>query len=413
MRKMLAGLMLIAIIVSIAGCSASPGLGGDYYGGAIMGCVAGGLEGEPFGSLAAPMGGTEGSDQSQNIQFDAGTLTAGEWKDAENLDFWVELLNRNDWYQLMENRKLYSNKVVTAFVHDGQGSPCFRVPVQLCDNSGNVLYEAVTDITGHANLLYDLHNKGEEAATVRVNGREYEIKEGSADITAEEANISVTMLDLMLMVDTTGSMSDELAYLQKELEDVISRIADAGEALSIHVSVNFYRDDGDEYVIRDFEFTSDVAEAVSVLNDQDANGGGDYPEAVHLALDNIVKEHQWREEAVKLCFFVLDAPPHTEREIQGIDGQMLEAVMLAAKKGIRIIPVASSGVDTEMEFLLRSWALMTGGTYTFLTDHSGIGNDHLEPTIGQFTVEALNECLIRVISEHCGLEYTAPEQQSK
>ena len=70
--------------------------------------------------------------------------------------------------------------------------------------------------------------------------------------------------------------------------------------------------------------------------------------------------------------------------------------------------MASSGVDKDTEVLLRSFAVMTGGTYIFLTDHSGIGNPHLDPTVEEYTVEALNECMIRVICEYCGLEYTAP-----
>lgn len=104
-----------------------------------------------------------------------------------------------------------------------------------------------------------------------------------------------------------------------------------------------------------------------------------------------------------MCFLVLDAPPHSESEISGINSQIQKYIQQAACEGIRIIPVASSGVDTETEFLLRSFALMTGGTYVFLTDHSGVGDSHLEPTIGQYTVEALNELMVRVISEYCGI----------
>jgi hypothetical protein len=50
---------------------------------------------------------------------------------------------------------------------------------------------------------------------------------------------------------------------------------------------------------------------------------------------------------------------------------------------------------------LRFLAVATGGTYSFLTDHSGIGNPHLDPspTIGAFKVERLNDLLVRVISE--------------
>ena len=89
----------------------------------------------------------------------------------------------------------------------------------------------------------------------------------------------------------------------------------------------------------------------------------------------------------------------------------------AAEQGIRIIPVASSGVDGETEFLLRSWALMTGGTYIFITNDSGIGGGHKEAEVGEHTVEFLNECMIRVACEYCGIyagekvPYTPPYHQ--
>ena len=411
MKKFIALFLMGAMVLSMAGCSGSSMnvMDGGYSGSLKAEGVYGGLLDGP--AAAAPMEGADSGEaqgNSQDIPFAAGTLTAGEWNDAEDLVFWKELLNRNDWYQLMENWNLYTNSVVRAFVHDGAGKPCYGVPVALCAEDGTVLYEAITGVNGYANLLYNLQKEGLAAVSVQVNGVLYPITDGKADIRAEDAGLPVKQLDLMLMIDTTGSMGDELRYLQTELEDVIARVAEAGEALSIHVSVNFYRDEDDEYVVRNFEFTGDIASAVSKLKAQDANGGGDYPEAVHKALDSIVNQHQWRKDAVKLCFFVLDAPPHSEQEIQGINAQMRSTVADAAKAGIRIIPVASSGVNTDTEFLLRSWALMTGGTYTFLTDHSGIGNDHLEPTIGQYQVEALNECLIRLICEYCGLPYSAP-----
>ena len=100
-----------------------------------------------------------------------------------------------------------------------------------------------------------------------------------------------------------------------------------------------------------------------------------------------------------------------ESKLKELNSQITETVQLAAEKGVRIIPIASSGIDTETEFLLRSWAIMAGGTYLFLTDDSGIGNDHLEPTIGEYSVEKLNECMIRVICEYCGVNYTTPSQK--
>ncbi len=70
-----------------------------------------------------------------------------------------------------------------------------------------------------------------------------------------------------------------------------------------------------------------------------------------------------------------------------------------------MIPVASSGIDKQTEYLFRNEALLTGGTYVFLTDDSGIGNEHLAPSIGEFMVEYLNDLLVRVINEyHTGMD---------
>ena len=65
---------------------------------------------------------------------------------------------------------------------------------------------------------------------------------------------------------------------------------------------------------------------------------------------------------------------------------MRDNVAAAARRGIRILPVVSSGADTETEFLMRTAAAVTGGAYVFLTDDSGIGYSHLEPTIGDYDV---------------------------
>jgi hypothetical protein len=200
------------------------------------------------------------------------------------------------------------------------------------------------------------------------------------------------------MVDTTGSMGDELSYIQAELGSVIEQVRDEiGSQLAVRLSVNFYRDRGDEYVVRDFQFTSEIDQALDQLAEQTASGGGDTPEAVEEALDNAVVDHTWSEAATaRLLFLVLDAPPHYDEERLA---SLHASTRAAAERGVQIIPLAASGVDTPTEFLLRMLALTTNGTYTFLTDHSGIGNSHLEPTIGQYDVELLDELLTRVIRE--------------
>lgn len=344
-----------------------------------------------------------------NTQIQSGTLTAGEWRDTDNLVFWAALFEREEITRIVENRNINTKNVVAVNVKDSNGNPCFNAKIDLKDANNNVIYSAVSDISGRAYLYYNLNNDDKDLPKyVAFGNKQVEIvQKGIANVTdliIDKTSETVKELDLMLMIDTTGSMGDELEYLKKELDSVIGEVSRGNTALSINVSVNFYRDEGDTYEVKEFNFTDDIAKAVAQLGEQRADGGGDYPEAVHKALNSIVNNHKWRENSVKLCFLVLDAPPHSESRIQSINSNMQKYVETMAKQGIRIIPVASSGVDKETEFLCRSWAMMTGGTYTFLTDHSGVGGGHIEPTIGQYKVEKLNALMIRLIKEYCGIK---------
>ena len=340
-------------------------------------------------------------------EISAGTLTAGEWKDIADLEAWVKLIRDNKWYAVAESRNLFSDNYVVVTVKSGEDA-CFNAKVELMQGE-KVIYTAKTDIFGKAYLYYNIDNKTDAPDAVRVGDRSYAL-EGKNDISIEaaDAGVRAEKLDLMLMIDTTGSMSDELRYVSAELKDMVARIASKDRSFSIRVSVNFYRDEGDEYVVKYFDFRTDIDDCLKIISEQSANGGGDYPEAVHTALENAVNGHQWRNYAIKICFLILDAPPHTEGEIQGINAKIVSSVRDAAAQGIRMVPVLCSGSDDQTEYLCRSFAALTGGTFLFLTDDSGIGFSHHDPEVGEFDVEKLNEAMIRVVCEMCGFEYAKP-----
>lgn len=152
----------------------------------------------------------------------------------------------------------------------------------------------------------------------------------------------------------------------------------------------------------------DVDKVTEILSEQHASGGGDEPEAVHKALQNAINEHQWNDDStIKLMFLVLDAPPHDDQESVDL---LYNAILNAAAKGIRVIPVAASGADEDTQMLLRTYAVLTGGTFIFLDDCSGIGGSH-DVTIddSEYDTEYLNAMLIRIIGEYCGVEIDAVE----
>lgn len=329
------------------------------------------------------------------VQPQSGLLTGGEWCDNDNWSFWNNLYqNQSDWNSYKAAWNIAKiNRIEVKVVTDNDA------PLENAVVTFNG-WTARTDNKGRAYVFYEY---GADAAaldiTAAYGGETKQVKADSDNITIgfSGAAKNEKSLDLMFVVDTTGSMSDELSYLQKELENVVRTVEQSNANLPARVSVNFYRDEGDEYVVRPFDFTSDLSKAVNDISAQWSDGGGDYEEAVEQALDNAINQHDWAENSTKIMFMVLDAPPHNTAEIAA---KMNTLTQQAAEKGIRIVPVASSGVDKNTEYLLRCLSIYTGGTYTFLTDDSGVGNSHLEPTVGDYTVEKLNDMLIRIINSY-------------
>ncbi len=338
----------------------------------------------------------------QTIKPRSGLLTGGEWNDNKNYDFWTELISqRNEWREMAEKWQMDTTERIAVRVMNGD-TPAENVSLKLVSGT-TVLWEAVSDNNGNAYLFKSLDSSVRYMPTKIIaeqGGKgltelEYEGSK-EVELNIQAMNYGGDILDLMFVVDTTGSMSDELTYLQVELQDIIERVV-SDKQIPVRLSVNFYRDTGDEYVVNPFDFTPDTDEAIRFLSQQYATGGGDYEEAVEAALEQAINGSTWQEGNTKLLFLILDAPPHyNDNNV----GQLNNLLKEAAKHGIRIIPVASSGVDTETEFLCRTFSVATGGTYTFLTDHSGIGNSHLEPTIGDYEVEKLNDMIVRIIESY-------------
>ncbi|GAB1365065.1 hypothetical protein MASR1M32_43010 [Rhodobacter sp.] len=100
----------------------------------------------------------------------------------------------------------------------------------------------------------------------------------------KDAKWQPDFLDLVLVVDTTGSMGDEIAFLQKELIGVVRQAAGKAPGVSIRYGLVAYRDDGDDYVVKNYGFTTRAGEMNGWLRGLSAAGGGDYPEAAAAAL---------------------------------------------------------------------------------------------------------------------------------
>lgn len=339
---------------------------------------------------------------------EAGQLTAGEWDDNENVSMWRDFLGlQNDSgvthaEELASGYGLYPTERTHVRV-ERDGVPAADVPVRVLSEEGEVLGQSRSTIDGEAYVWTNLTTADGPRPAALEAGTETLMLDGGDDfgtytIDLPSAPRAADNLDILFTIDVTGSMLDEQRYLQSELKDVISRVQSADASVKIRTSINFYCDPEDTFTVRSNPFQSDVDDALEVLQAGESCSGGDYPEAVDEALIDAVEDHEWSESATaRLLFIVLDAPPHqTAEDLE----RLHRAQRTAAEKGIRIIPILASGGDKPTEFMLRTLAVSTAGTYVFITDDSGIGNEHLEPTVGDYDVELLNDLLVRVTSDY-------------
>jgi hypothetical protein len=201
-------------------------------------------------------------------------------------------------------------------------------------------------------------------------------------------------LDLALVLDTTGSMGDELKYILAEIKGISADIKAKFPEVNQRFGLVLYRDFGDEYLTRIFDFTPSLYDFHRNLAKQKAEGGGDYPEAVHEGLTT-AQQLRWRldSDTARIAFLIGDAPPHAQYM-----KATMQAVNILRKEGVAIYPIACSGYDDACELIWRSSALLTSSHFLFLTDDSGVGESHAEPKIPYYHVEHLNKLMVRMLA---------------
>ncbi|RIV24876.1 T9SS C-terminal target domain-containing protein [Fibrisoma montanum] len=338
-------------------------------------------------------------------QAGAGQLTAGEIHDYSKWKLWQDIAQRDlkAWQQQWHIRPLerYSVQLTTA-----DGYPISNAVVSLKTAPNVSLWTSRSDNTGKSELWNNLFDSAAVGQPVfieaLVDGQPYILKKpvlfnkGLNRIQVSQPCRALSAVDISFVVDATGSMQDEINYLKAELSDIVNRTRELLPASSIRLSSVFYRDVSDDYLTHKSDFTESLDSISRFINGHNAAGGDDYPEAVDQALNVAVHELNWNEQAkARLLFLILDAPPHDDDESRAL---LKQSIQKASEKGIRIIPIVASGIDKSTEYLMRSWALATNGTYVFLTDHSGIGDAHIAPTTDSYKVELLNKVLVRLIT---------------
>jgi hypothetical protein len=124
-----------------------------------------------------------------------------------------------------------------------------------------------------------------------------------------ETPLAINDLDLVFVMDTTGSMRNELADVQANLLGVIRVLARL--APSLRLGFVAFKDHGDAYVTQSFRLSpmsqDNVVKVIGFVGEMSAAGGGDDPEPVDEALA-VATAMDWRADAQGQIVVIGDAP---------------------------------------------------------------------------------------------------------
>jgi hypothetical protein len=219
-------------------------------------------------------------------------------------------------------------------------------------------------------------------------------------VTLAVADPAPPALDVMFVIDATGSMGDEIEQLKANVISISDRLAGLPGKPDVRFATTVFRDRGDAFVTRTFDFTPDVKAFQGALRAVVADGGGDMPESVNAALHDAIHKPSWRGgQTVSLAFLVGDAAPHLDYPD---DADYAVEVFEAAKRGIKIEPIASSGLDHQGEFVFRQLAQLTGGRFSFLTYGAAGAPEPGDATthhVDDYSVLSLDDLVVRLVTE--------------
>ncbi|RYX89004.1 MAG: VWA domain-containing protein, partial [Comamonadaceae bacterium] len=335
-------------------------------------------------------------------------VTAGMVDD--NADFTSYLAFRNRTRVAHRPRDIRERYLLEVKDSRGRGVADAEVAVQ--SPRGQAMW-ARTDTAGRVWLHPDAFDPSHSSVydvSVRKDGRQAQayLKRGqksSVEVQLDARPAALrAQLDLVFLIDATGSMADEIGKLKATLHTIATEVAQLPSRPDLCFGLVAYRDRTDQFLLRSHDFTNNLGAFQGVLDALQAAGGGDYPEAMSEALNETVHNLSWRGDGTtRMVFLLADAPPHLDYGGPQYDDDM----MAALGKGIRIFGVGASGLDKQGEYIQRQIAQYTGGRFVFLTydqarsPSSGPGRETVHD-VKNYSVDTLDRLIVRLVSDELG-----------
>ncbi len=344
-------------------------------------------------------------------------LKAGYSDDNEQFNYFVKFL---DQYKSVAHHALAIDERIAVKVVDSAGRPVANAET-VVSTGGKVVARGRTYADGLF-CLYPL-----ELGAPQAEGYSLVAKSGAVSAAVDVARSgprTVTLalgaprvvptplpVDVLFILDTTGSMGEEIERLRSTIEIISANITALKPKTALRFGMVLYRDREDEYDTKVVPFTADLGVFQKALDDVVADGGGDEPEDLQAALGDAVSKMRWNADGIRLGFIVTDASLHLD---YAQEPTYAASAREAKAKGIKLFSVGAGGLPLEGEYPLRQIAQYTQGKYIFLTygekGESGGGAEGSvsHHTGSNFATDKLEAIVIRFVREEIARQSDKP-----
>jgi len=334
------------------------------------------------------------------------TLTAGQVDDNARFDDYLSYLGN---YQGPTVLRIPVAQRLFVRVVDGEQHPVAGARVQIFDGEQSV-FDGSTVSDGRVLFLPQAANatQAQQFRAIVSRGQhqaEAPLKAGVLDqtvtLTNIKDNIGAVGIDLVFLLDATGSMGDEIDKIKATVDSVAARIEQLPGSSQPRFGLVAYQDAGDSFVTQAWEFAG-VQEFSQNLSNVLALGGGDYPESVNAGLQDAINLQGWADNSsgrrLRMIVLVGAAPPHLDYPNDPAYTGLLQQ---AVAKGIKIFPIGASGLDDQGEYIFRQFAQVTQGQFVFLTYANGVSGAPGMATnhsVSDFTVQNLDTLVVNLVA---------------
>lgn len=182
----------------------------------------------------------------------------------------------------------------------------------------------------------------------------------STDLVPGAPPVTGGSVDLVFVIDTTGSMGDDIAAVKSASQNIVDQLV--AKTTSYRFALVDYRDfpertgfSGDYPSKLDLGFTDDATQIKTAIGALSLGDGGDFPETVWSGLRTGI-DLPWRPGVKKVIVQIGDAPALNPEPISGLTSDDIVSAALAVDPAeVYVIDTGNAGSD------LADVAARTGG----------------------------------------------------